>query len=230
VSLLLLGGATIVLVDVDVGLRQQELDDVAVAMHLQMQDHYGPIWGPRISVRAAITGEPLKPTDWKHSLVSKPTLDGALAYHDRNKFGVPTLFTFVKLAEQLGQSWTAAASHENLEAGTDPGLHATVELPDGRIASVEICDQVEQDTYKVGAIELSNFNTPENFTPPADLTAVTFDYLGLSKTAFETRPGGYCQIYDPAKGWTQEGQMSRYRAALRHEGISRGARRVRLSL
>lgn len=177
--------------------------------------------------------------------------DGALGVHDRLPDGRPVCNVFDDLATKYGDMWQSIASHEVLEARADPRLHACVELDDGTIWDREVCDRVEADSYPITVtvdgvavdVPMSNFNTPECFEPPDGWQALVtrfgqgyfprkgdtggvFDWLGKSTTPNEVRPGGYAQKFDPERGWTQVGEMRRYRATLAARCLSRGARRM----
>lgn len=219
---------SVVLVDVDEHIEPAELARVAKALTRQIAEHFAPAWGLTATVRAATSSTPPRPLEWQIQLRKVPTIEGALGYHDRTPTGQPIAYVFPELCKQDGSSWSSCASHELTEMLADPGLHRCAELPDGRVACVEVADQVEGDVYKIDGVEVSNFNLPDNFEPPAHATPGTkYDYLGKQTKPFEVRPGGYAQVYDPHKGWTQLGEMSIYRQKLASLGLSRGARRRR---
>ena len=102
-------------------------------------------------------------------------------------------------------------------------------LPDGRIVAVESCDQVQNCGYAIDGVEVSDFNTPENFSPPKITSGVKWDYLGKLTTWFQVAPGGYAQVYDPSRGWTQIGEMRGYRRRLSELGLGRANRRQKLA-
>lgn len=214
---------SIVIVDVDAGVEPAEVARVAAALQRQILEHFSPAWGVMASVRAATPDKPPRVGEWRLELRKTPTIDDALGYHDRQSDGTPILFVFPPLCAEDGTPWSSCASHEILEALADPGLHRVEQLTDGRIAALEVADQVEADTYEIDGVAVSNFNTESNYDggPPP------YDYLGKQTQPFEVRPGGYAQIYDPTSGWTQLGQMRRYRQRLSDLGISRGRKRQR---
>ena len=214
---------TFVVVDVDAKLDPQEVVAYAHAQQRQILEHWA-LYHEGLGLVRSATAHPPQDGEIEVRLMHAPTMDGALGYHDRKDDGTPIAYIFVGLAQQLGEKWTSIASHEVLEIMGDPDLNLTVQMADG-FWDHEVCDRVEQDSYDIDGVAMSNFNTPACFAPPAKLDGVKFDHLDLSKKANEVRPGGYAQRFDPAKGWEQVGTASEYRRTMAELGLSRGARR-----
>lgn len=219
--------APIVLVDVDAKIPLPELEAYAHAQSRQLAEHFAPAWfACDSSVSIASAQRPPEPDEIQIRLLNQPTQDGALGYHDETPEGLPIAYVFVGLARDLGAQWTTVASHEVLELRADPYLRRCVMMPDG-FWDAEVADRVEQDSYLVDGVPLSNFNTPQCFEPPKFLAGVKFDYMGLSTKPNEVRPGGYAQHFDSKCGWVQikHGRVSPYRAQLSAMSLGRGARR-----
>jgi hypothetical protein len=225
-----------VVVDVDAAVPLAHRRAYAAAQQVQIQQHIAPAWqgDPTMTVRAATPDQPPREGEVEIRLMSKPTLPGALGYHDQKDDGTPICYVFCRLAQSLNTDWTAVASHEVCEILGDPRGRLAVEMDDG-FWDREIADRVEGDTYVIevtvdgftAKVVMSNFNYPECFEPskkpPAD---VKYDHLGLSKKPNEIRAnGGYAQRFDAQKGWVQLGQMSAYRAHLASLGLGRNVRR-----
>lgn len=215
----------ITIVDIDSGVPLAEIQRTAAALQHQVREHFSPEWG--IGAEAIVTGAVSSaPGEWRMELRKVPTLDGALGYHDETDDGQPILYVFPEACSGDGSAWSSCASHEALEALADPWLRRLVQLSDGHIAALEVCDQVESDSYLIDGIQVSNFNTPENFEPPKNLTGVKFDYLGLQTKPFEIRPGGYAQVLVNGV-WKQLGEKLAYRRVVSDLGlVSRGSRRI----
>src|SRR2546425_5430113 len=94
----------------------------------------------------------------------------ALGYHDANYRGIPFGFVFTELSKALGESWTVTLSHEALELIADPEANLLVQGPHpsqkGKYVFYwyEMCDAVQDETYKVDGTEVSNFVLPLYFT------------------------------------------------------------------
>lgn len=216
----------IVIIDVDAKIPLAERVAYASAQTDQLKWDFEPEWEIEgLPVRVATPEAPPLKGEIQMRLLDKPTLDGALGYHDRLEDGTPIAYVFCGLAKMYGDNWTSIASHEALELSADPFLSRCVQMKDG-FWDMEICDRVEQDTYVRNGVLLSNYNTPECFEPPTTVAGVKFDHLGLSTAPNQVRPGGYSQKFDPAKGWQQVGVMSAYRSHLAALGMSRGKKRI----
>lgn len=219
-----------VVVDIDAGTTAAERLAYAQAQQDQVNLDFGPAWEFPLStvVRVASSPTDVKTGEVEVRLIDKPTMDGAIGYHDQKPDGTPIIYVFVGLAKQLGEEWTVCASHEVLEVLGDPRLRLCVELGDGTIWDHEVCDRVESLSYKRNGVSLSNFNTPQCFEPdPTPQPGVKYDFMGASTAPNQTLAGGYSQQYTTGQGWSmhQVGAMSAYRKALLNMGIGRVARR-----
>ncbi len=216
-------------VDLSKTILQADLDAYAAAQQTQLRAHYASVYdgdGDQDEVRVAYTGDPLAAGEVPIALhaTADGAPEGALAVHGMQPDGTPSCDVYLDLLAQDGQPWQTAASHEVLEARTDPRLHACVELDDGTIWDREACDRVEADAYPIDNVPMSNFNTPSCWEP-AGFEGERYDWLGLSTKPNEVRPGGYAQQFTLEQGWTQVGEMRSYRRALAERGLSRGTKR-----
>ena len=135
-------------------------------------------------------------------------VDDALGYHDRNDRGIPYGFVFVELSEKLEEDWSVTLSHEALELIGDPEANLLVvgPNPEDRRRNVfhwfEMCDAVQDESYEVDGVKVSNFVLPLFFTS-SDESGGRNDFLGRSSDgetlkSFSVNPGGYLGFYDPA--------------------------------
>lgn len=220
-----------VVVDVDAHVDSHEILTYAAAQQRQVLEHWS-LYHEGLGLVRAASAHPAQSGEVEIRLLDQPTMDGALGFHDETENGTPIIYVFVGLAKQLGESWTSIASHEVLEVLGDPYLRrASENMDDGLMYAFEVADAVEQQTYEIDGVELSNFCTPAWFEPPHSLDGVKFDHLGLCTAPFQVLEGGYAQSYDTSKGWNMLGQRSAYRSALANLdlGLSRGERRVHAS-
>ena len=127
----------------------------------------------------------------------------ALAYHDLTDEGLPISKVFVKTIQADSASLSIGATHELCEMAVDPWLNSAYQDPNGVFWAGEICDPVEDDQYgyKIGAIVVTDFVTPDWFAHPHSQGAV--DIKGRASKAFEILSGGYAQFFDAQKGWQQ---------------------------
>jgi hypothetical protein len=201
-------------------------DDVAKAtpdLQTQVTEHFAPLWG----IGASVEFFPKRraPTDYMR-LVLLDTADDAdfLGYHDLTPSGRAQSKVFCK---GMGKKWTMTASHEILEMLADRYVNkiASLELEDGgmRLYSIEVCDPVQEQTYRIGPTEVSNFVT-EAWFYPAQRKWSMYDYLKKLKTPFTLARGGYITVYTfgDGKGWhdlthNQENLTKRARVGSRRE-------------
>jgi hypothetical protein len=164
---------------------------------------------------------------------SEADLDDALGYHDANHRGVPYGFVFTELAKAVGENWTVTLSHEALELIADPEVNLLVQgpHPGNRSKSVfhwyEMCDAVQDETYRIDDIEVSNFVLPLYFTSEQE-SGSRNDFLGHQHgtigplRSFGVNPGGYIGFYNPETGKHETVAMEGdERAAKRLEAKSR---------
>ncbi len=178
------------------------------ALQKQVTADFAPVWGVSADLEFVHSGKAAPAGHWQLLILDDADQAGALGYHDLTSAGLPLMKVFAKTSELDAVSWTSVASHEVLESLADPYVDTTVFIENsasgGRLWPMEVCDPVEGDIYKIGAVEVSNFVTPQWFMeePPA---GATFDFLKLTHGAFEVRPTGYMDYYDvtAGKGWLQ---------------------------
>jgi hypothetical protein len=143
-------------------------------------------------------------------LWDEANVEEALGYHEAHASGVPFGFVFTELAKQLKEPWTVTLSHEALELIGDPEVNLLVAGPHPGEPETEVfhwyemCDAVQDETYKVDGIAVSNFLLPLYFTQSAE-TGGRNDFLGrLTKgkalQSFGINPGGYIGFYNPKTG------------------------------
>jgi len=136
--------------------------------------------------------------------------DDALGYHDANNRGIPYGFVFTELSKKLGESWTVTLSHEALELIADPEANLLVQgpHPDNPTQAVfhwyEMCDAVQDETYEIDHIEVSNFVLPLYFTGGDELGSrndfLGRSYKGSTLQSFSVNPGGYVGFFNPESG------------------------------
>jgi hypothetical protein len=121
---------------------------------------------------------------------------------------------FLGLCEKLQEDWTVTLSHETLELVGDPMSNLWVQgtHPLDRRRRVfhlfEMCDAVQNETYTIDGVAVSNFVLPSYFSK-GEQEGRRNDFLGTvvaGKTlqSFGMNPGGYLNIMDPKTGkWEQ---------------------------
>lgn len=149
-----------------------------------------PIWNTSCVLRFG--DSPLVPGEWTITLEDTSIYIGILGYHAIGmKTNQPFGQIFTEVSAGYQTPWTVVLSHEIYELLTDSHLHRRVKV-DKRQYVVEIADPVQEDTYLVDGVAVSDFVTPNFFRPHS---AFPYDHLHLVKKALKPRPGGAVFYY-----------------------------------
>lgn len=81
-------------------------------------------------------------------------------------------------------------SHEALEMTGDRYINLWASAPDGYDYAVEWSDPIENDSYSINGVMVSNFTLPDWFNQ-SPAAGAKFDYLGKLQRPFSMTPGGY---------------------------------------
>jgi hypothetical protein len=155
-----------------------------------------PVWGYSVSLYN--TKVP-KPSDWQFVYFDDADTAGALGYHDLTKDGQPVSKIFVKTTLADNQLVSVTAAHELFEMVIDPIANLWAEAPDGTEYAYEMCDPVEEDTFLVDGIAMSNFVHPSWFEPFKHPPGTKFDHLGRLTKPFSMTKGGYVILKNKGK-------------------------------
>jgi hypothetical protein len=196
-------------------LSDAQVQDAVRAINAQMAHDFKPYWhiGAELRLEGSIGKDPDDTTlpelrgDAIIYLWDDVNADDALGFHETNAGGVPFGFVFTELSKELGESWTVTLSHEALELVADPEVNLLVAGPHPADPKKEVfhwyemCDAVQDETYKIGGIEVSNFLLPLYFTSNNELGGRN-DFLGAKKgrpplQSFGITKGGYIGFYNP---------------------------------
>jgi hypothetical protein len=154
------------------------------------------VWG--YPVKLYNTDAP-KPTDWQFLYIDDADTAGALGYHDLTKDGQPVSKVFVKTTLEDHQVVSVTACHELFEMVIDPIANLWAQAADGTEYAYEMSDPVEEDTFPVDGILMSNFVHPSWFEPFKHPSGTKFDHLGLLTKPFSMTKGGYMIIKKKGK-------------------------------
>lgn len=135
-----------------------------------------------------------------------------LGFHSRHANGTPFGFVFHQSdPARDAWPWTVALSHEALELIADPECNLFCKGPHPDPAEggrevlhwFEVCDAVQDETYAIDGIEVSNFVLPLYFTGGEELDGRN-DFLATKRgpknrklRSFSANPGGYVGFHDP---------------------------------
>ncbi|MBV1877181.1 MAG: S8/S53 family peptidase [Pseudomonadales bacterium] len=195
-------------------LPRQKIQEVIRAVNRQLQEEFKNYWHKDVELRLeGWTGEELNP-DVPLQIRGDAVLylcDGenedAYGYHNLTNYGVPYGYIFTKLSALMEENWSVTLSHEALELAMDAEVNLLAQGPHpdpdegGRPVYhwYELCDAVQDETYFIDSIEVSNFLLPLYFTEGEEHLNHN-DYLGNRVPSFGVNEGGYAGFFDPLTG------------------------------
>lgn len=177
----------------------QELTKAVAALQKQVDNHFAPIWGVGAALQIGlpgVVGEIIYVLDDSDQA-------GALGYHDEDKNGHPVGFIFAKTSFADKEDWRVTASHELLEQLVDPWVYSTaIAKFKGQSAAIalEVCDPVEEQTYFIDGIPVSNFVRPAWFGGKGTM----FDFLNGLRSPLAIAPGGYVSYTTDLRHWKEQ--------------------------
>ena len=187
-------------------LTQERSRKAVAAINRQLKEHFFPAW--HIAARCKLVSPKVdvkKLTDECLMLIQDHATDDALGYHDKVLgTGKPYGYVFLDTSKDLDEAWTVTLSHEVLELVLNPvtNFHAIGRHPkEARTVAhwLEACDAVQDQTYTIDRVEVSDFLLPLYFTPEREKGANN-DYLGKRLDSLGLTPGGYQGFFDPKTG------------------------------
>jgi hypothetical protein len=166
-----------------------DLDKMISAMQTYVDDHVAPVWGtPAKLVKSA----DFVKNAWAMVFLDTADQEGALAYHDLTPDGLPVSKVFVKTTLDDKQSVAMSASHELVEMLVDPAINMWASGPDPKLMyAYESADPVEDESFKIDGIEMSDFVYPSYFEVFRKPKSVKFDHLNKVTKPFQILSGGY---------------------------------------
>jgi hypothetical protein len=198
-----------------------DVEAMTAAVAKQVSEHFAPAWALPASPVSYISSKATPSDGALLTVVDDPDQPGVLGWHTEGEQGV--IFGYVFAAPVLdnggevltGATYTVAAtlSHEVLETIVDPHVNLWASGPDNWVISPEVCDPVENGSYEIAGVSVSNFVTPAWFDAQA-ADGATFDYLRRVTKPFEMDKGGYyvhfsggkpSQVFgDEVPGWRRQ--------------------------
>jgi hypothetical protein len=201
-------------------IEDADLQRAIRAINIQIAEDFEPYWqfGARLRLEGPIGRKPDRKRleEMRGDAIlyvwdaPKREQDDALGFHDTTFKGIPYGFVFPQISKKLDENWTVTLSHEALELLADSQANLLVKgpHPEHRRHSVyhwfEMCDAVQDESYEVDGVEVSNFVLPLYFTPGNEAGGRN-DFLGTKggkgKTleSFGVNEGGYIGYFDPKK-------------------------------
>src|SRR5207237_44586 len=177
-----------------------DFDAVVAAKQLYVDKYVAQIWGTPAKL-VKTTG--FKKGAWAMVFLDNADQPDALAYHDLTPDGLPQAKVFVKTTLDNGDLVSVSASHELVEMLVDSAINMMTTGPDAKVMyAYETADPVEQLSFKVNGIPMTDFVYPAYFEIFHKEGAVQFDRLKKVKKPFQILSGGYQIVFKNGK-WSQ---------------------------
>lgn len=169
----------------------------AIACAFQARVHAAPLWKwPEPSLVFLPDESFVRPEHDLIYLFDDADTAGALGYHDLTPSGQPYAKIFARDCLDNNTAISSCLSHEVLELLGDPTCDAWALAPDGFEYALELCDAVQDSTYEIDGVAVSNFVLPDFFNQGG----APYDYRGELSKPFQTGRGGYQIRRDPKTG------------------------------
>lgn len=163
-------------------------DKLTIALQKCYDEHFLPVWGYPVKL---YNTDAARPSDWRFIYFDDADTAGALGYHDLTKDGQPLSKIFVKTTLAAKEQVSVTACHELFEMVIDPVANLWAQAADGTEYAYEMCDPVEEDTFAVNGVAMSNFVHPSWFEPFKHPPGTKYDHLGRLTKPFSMTKGGY---------------------------------------
>jgi hypothetical protein len=174
-----------------------DFDALIAAMQEFVDKHVAPVWGTRAKL---VKSKGFVPGQWAMVFLDDADHPRSLAYHDLTPDGLPQAKVFVKTTLRNKKLVSVSASHELVEMLVDPAINMVTMRPHSKLVyGYESADPVEELTFRVNRIPMTNFVYPTYFESFHKPGSVRFDHLGKINKPFEVHPGGYLGVYKNGK-------------------------------
>src|SRR5215813_13551870 len=177
-----------------------DLNALIAAMQAFVDKYVAPVWGTPAKL---IKSTGFVKGAWAMVFLDDADQPGALAYHDLTPDGLPQAKVFVKTTLANKNLVSVSASHELVEMLVDPAINLMTTGPDPKIIyAYESADPVEELSFEVQGIPMSDFVYPSYFEDFHKPNSVRFDQMGKVTKPFQILSGGYQIVFKNGK-WSQ---------------------------
>jgi hypothetical protein len=169
-------------------------DQLVSALQIFLDNCFAPIWGTPAKLVTSKVGINNAWTLIFPDDANAASKDNGL--HQMTLNGCPLAKVFVKSTLSAHEKVSVAACHELAEMLVDPGVNMWADGPKGTLWAYEVCDAVEETTFRIERTFMSDFVYPAYFElfRTNDPESSQFDYLKRVKEPFQLLSGGYSSI------------------------------------
>jgi hypothetical protein len=186
-------------------LTDAQLQEAVAAVQTQITRDFAPIYG--LAATLVFThGKPPAGVEAIHVPDVSPDAD-VLGDHTEDA-DTPQGYVYVKTCVEDQEDWRITLSHEALEQIADPlvCLGAIVDAWQGGKAAMvayETADPVEDQSYLINGVPVSNFVTPYWFSQDALPDGAKYDFLGKLDAPLIVSAGGYASFTRNLTSWQE---------------------------
>jgi hypothetical protein len=174
------------------------------AVKIQADRDISKFWGYSVDFIQIPKGQPIPKTDWYCGFFDTSDTAGAAGWHDVGPNNEPLIKCFTKNAGDPAITF----SHEIAESISDTNANTTIKGFDekGKACTyfLENCDAVEEDTYAINGVTVSDFVSKNWFVANSK---GPYDYLEHTTKPFQILQGGYMEV-NYGQGWTEIDKFS----------------------
>src|SRR5947207_12386079 len=151
-----------------------DFDSLIAALQEYVNSYVAPVWGTPAKL---VKTKDFQSGAWAMVFLDDADQPGALAYHDLTPDGLPISKVFVKTTLADNNLVSVSASHELVEMLVDPAINMMTTGPDPKtMYAYESADPVEEVTFKVNGIDMSDFVHPAYFEVFRKAGSAKFDH------------------------------------------------------
>jgi hypothetical protein len=172
---------------------------LVAALRKFLDQCFVPVWGT--PAKLTTSTDFVKGT-WAMLFVDDADVADALGYHDLTPDGLPLSKVFVRTTRDAGEVVSVTVCHELCEMLVDPAVNLCSTGPKNLLYAYETCDAVEEETFKIDGVEMSDFVYPSWFEDFHKPNSTQFDFLKKVSRPFQLLHGGYIPVFKNGK-WTQ---------------------------
>lgn len=162
------------------------------ALQKFLDAHFVPVWGTPATLRVS---RGFRKGSWALGFLETERGAAAEGYHDLTPDGLPFARVFMKDTLENHDQVSVTASHELAELLVDPALNMEVAKSTRVLFDYEVADPVEEATFAVDGVPMSNFVYPTWFEPFHKRGSVEFDHCGLLDKPFQIMRTGYARVF-----------------------------------
>ena len=137
---------------------------LVAVLQTYIDEYFFSVWGT--PCKLVVTADEIPKNNWAMVFLDKPRKvdgDDAEGYHDLTKHGLPLSKVFVKTTIDDGELVSVTAAHELVEMLVDPGMQLGALKPHVGWYAYETADAVEETTFNIDDVAVSDFVYPAWF-------------------------------------------------------------------